>query len=276
MSRGLTHESATGATVEWYTPPWVFEALGLAFDLDPCHPEGDRLPWVPAAKVYTKADDGLAQPWEGRVWMNPPYGDPENACPRKCKKKACVKRGYHLTEAFPGSIAWLAKMHEHRHGLALVFARTGPEWFQKYVTQADAVFFFNRRIKFVDRSGEPPVKENGSKADRTGADSMLVAWGPDCVAALYRLERAGLGYVYGRHRNRWEATILPPSRLRAFHWIPFLPELALEFLLDIAFQWRNYFGQGPGADTETQAWAAELHRRLRTEKEARRRKDPRQ
>lgn len=66
MTLGLTHESARNATVEWYTPPAIFEALGMGFDLDPCHPEGDRPPWLPAAKVYTKQDDGLAQPWE--VW----------------------------------------------------------------------------------------------------------------------------------------------------------------------------------------------------------------
>lgn len=46
MSRGLTHERPHGGeTVEWYTPPAIFDRLGLRFDLDPCSPPGG-LPWV--------------------------------------------------------------------------------------------------------------------------------------------------------------------------------------------------------------------------------------
>lgn len=57
-----------------YTPRWVFERLGLTFDVDVCAPLGG-VPWIPAHRYYTVADDGLAQSWQGRVWMNPPYSD---------------------------------------------------------------------------------------------------------------------------------------------------------------------------------------------------------
>lgn len=60
---------------DYWTPPEVFDAMGLTFDLDVCAPPGG-IPWIPAAHYYTQADDGLAQPWHGRVWMNPPYSDP--------------------------------------------------------------------------------------------------------------------------------------------------------------------------------------------------------
>jgi hypothetical protein len=51
---------------EWYTPAILFNQLGLEFDLDvasafnsPTH--------VPADRRYTINDDGLTQPWIGRV-----------------------------------------------------------------------------------------------------------------------------------------------------------------------------------------------------------------
>jgi hypothetical protein len=55
-----------------YTPRWVFDAMGLEFDLDVAAPRGG--PWhVPAKRYYTAEDDGLTKPWDGLVWCNPPY-----------------------------------------------------------------------------------------------------------------------------------------------------------------------------------------------------------
>lgn len=174
MAKGFTHESTKNQTVEWYTPGWVFERLGLTFDLDPCHPEGDRLPWLPADRAFTKADDGLSQPWEGRVWLNPPYGA---ETPR-----------------------WLERMSEHRHGIALVMARTDTQWFHRHGATADAVCFLEGRVKFVNRDGEPPIDpKTGKRMDSPGSGSMLLAWGADCVEAL---ERSGLGVVYRRPDER--------------------------------------------------------------------------
>jgi len=65
------HEPSIGLSSDWYTPPEIFDTLGLVFDLDPCSPGPEH--WVPARRVYTKADDGLTQPWEGLVFMNPPF-----------------------------------------------------------------------------------------------------------------------------------------------------------------------------------------------------------
>ena len=59
---------------ERYTPRWVFDGLGLTFDLDPASPiEGGDC--VPARRKLTTLDDGLAAEWDGLVWLNPPFSN---------------------------------------------------------------------------------------------------------------------------------------------------------------------------------------------------------
>jgi hypothetical protein len=55
------HEPSIGQSDDWYTPPEIFDALRLTFDLDPCSPGPAH--WVPARQLFTLRDDGLAQPW---------------------------------------------------------------------------------------------------------------------------------------------------------------------------------------------------------------------
>lgn len=66
-----THYSS--ATGEWSTPDDLFLALDAEF-----HFETDVCATTDNAKCpvfYTEEEDGLAQPWTGTCWMNPPYGD---------------------------------------------------------------------------------------------------------------------------------------------------------------------------------------------------------
>lgn len=60
---------------ERYTPQWIFEGMGLRFDLDVAAPVNESQRRVPADRFLTVWDDGLLQPWEGLVWMNPPYSN---------------------------------------------------------------------------------------------------------------------------------------------------------------------------------------------------------
>lgn len=151
-----SHQSARMLKDEWLTPPDIIKGLG-SFDLDPCSPV--NRPWDTADRHYTIEDDGLMQPWSGRVWLNPPYG----------------------REA----TAWLDKLGGHGNGIALIFARTETEMFFSQVwDKADALLFLRGRLYFHHVSGE-------KAAANAGAPSVLIAYGAENVKALARVKEWG-------------------------------------------------------------------------------------
>lgn len=156
---GERRETATHKSVEWYTPAWIFEALGLRFDLDPASPH-DMETVVPAATKYTVFDDGLNRTWFGRVFLNPPYG--------------------------PSTPLWVRRMIAHGNGIALVFSRTDAAWCQEAMAAATAMLFIAGRIEFI------PGKENQHKKARFGAGTVLFAFGEECATALRRLASQGV------------------------------------------------------------------------------------
>ena len=48
---GFTHDNVDNLSVDWYTPPYIFDGLGV-FDLDPASPIGG-VKWIPALQYYT-------------------------------------------------------------------------------------------------------------------------------------------------------------------------------------------------------------------------------
>lgn len=153
---GMMKDQSAGQSDDWYTPPFIFAALGLTFDLDPCSPGPDH--WVPARQIFTKQDDGLAQDWFGTVWMNPPFG---------------ARRGH---------VPWLRKFFAHGDGIALVRAYTSADWFHEWVPLADAMLFPRGKTKFI--------RPDGSRGDAPNHGVALLGVGDIGSAAL---RRSGLG-----------------------------------------------------------------------------------
>ena len=72
----LPHVMNNSGNAEWHTPAEVVAVVRrvlVRIDLDPAsNPLAQRT--VRARRFYTEADDGLSQPWYGRIFLNPPYG----------------------------------------------------------------------------------------------------------------------------------------------------------------------------------------------------------
>ena len=142
---------------EWYTPPALFAALGLAFDLDPCGAPPPYRDFVPAQTRYTIHDNGLLQPWKGFIFMNPPYG---TLTPR-----------------------WMRRFLQHGNGIALVFSRTDTRWFHE-VARHGLLCFLRGRLRFRH--------PDGTEAGTAGAGSLLIALGGKAERALVK---SGLGLI---------------------------------------------------------------------------------
>lgn len=188
---GHMHGGEEG-TVEHLTPPFILKALDTAntFDLDPC--ASIIRPWPMARHHFTIEDDGLKQEWFGRVWMNPPYGDPEKKCGRKCKKKVCAARGRHADRDVPGMEDWMERLARHGDGIALTFLRGETDSFFPWVWEyADAMFVIRRRLTFYKTDGTPHANQKTGKPSNAGCGSVLIAYGRRNAEALASCGLAG-------------------------------------------------------------------------------------
>lgn len=154
------HQSSDADSVVWLTPPSVLARLGH-FDLDPCSMMGH--PWPCADESWwLPAHDGLLEPWNGRVWLNPPYG---------------LECGL-----------WLKKLADHGNGIALVFARTETAMFQDWVfPRASGILFLSGRLYFHYPDGR-------RASANAGAPSCLIAYGAANAEILRTCGLAGAYY----------------------------------------------------------------------------------
>jgi hypothetical protein len=141
----LIHSSASN---EWYTPAKYVEAarevLG-GIDCDPAScPQANQT--VRATTFYSKEDDGLAQSWYGRVFLNPPYGKTAG------ESNAGIWAAKLLTEYEAGRV---------EAAILLVNTVTGNEWFTPL--KRFPMCLHDGRIKFIDAEGqqqESPTNSN--------------------------------------------------------------------------------------------------------------------
>lgn len=156
------HEKPVGETVEWYTPPEVFDRLGVRFDTDPAMPHVGA-DWIPADWLI-RDGHGLDYAWGGMVWLNPPYG--------------------------PSLPAFVSKLIRHGNGVLLAPARTETRWFQRAATAAEIVSFARDRIHFI--------RQDGYRA-RASFGSVFMGFGLEAAAAV---ARANFGWTTWRQAER--------------------------------------------------------------------------
>jgi hypothetical protein len=129
-----------GKSNEWYTPSRYIEAareVMQGIDLDPasCAVANET---VKAKRYYTQAENGIVQPWYGKVWLNPPYGR-ENATGRFGGGRSLVT-------------LWSTKLiSEYKSGnvleaILLMVADTDANWFQPLWEYP--ICFANHKIHF--------------------------------------------------------------------------------------------------------------------------------
>jgi hypothetical protein len=124
---GIPSDAVATTSDDCYTPRWVFDAMGLSFDLDVAAPIGGA-PNVEAVRYYTAREDGLLMPWSGLVWCNPPY-----------------------SRVTPWAHAWA----DHPRGVFMATYAPETYWFPTVMAAADAVAFISCKFSRPDL---PPIK----------------------------------------------------------------------------------------------------------------------
>lgn len=136
LDSGPPHIIHNSGQNEWYTPPeYIRKAVEVmgGIDCDPASSEiANRI--VGADTYFTAEQDGLAQTWRGRVWMNPPYSQP-------------------LIADFCRAAVEKLDSGEIMEAMVLVNNATETEWFQCLCRRSAVVYFPDHRICFIDPNG---------------------------------------------------------------------------------------------------------------------------
>ena len=152
----MSHWERPGQSDEWYTPKYIFDALGCTFDLDVANaaPGGAHVP----CRALISANS-LEREWAGFIWMNAPF------------------------EGRNGLAPWLDKFFAHGNGIALVPDRTSAPWFQRAARRASLALFISPKVKFE--------RPDGTLGKSPGTGTVLFSIGEQGDEALRRGDRLG-------------------------------------------------------------------------------------
>jgi phage N-6-adenine-methyltransferase len=130
------HRALSTGEFEWYTPARYVDlarAVMGGIDLDPAS-NAVAQTWIKAGVYFTPTEDGLAQDWHGRVWLNPPYAQPEIM--HFIDKLVAERQARRVDQA-----------------ILLTHNYTDTTWFHTAYRAADVVCLTRGRIQFVDEDG---------------------------------------------------------------------------------------------------------------------------
>lgn len=155
----------TSTIDNWSTPQALFAALDaeFGFSIDAAASPAN----AKCGRYFTRHDDGLAQQWDGTVWLNPPYGR--------------------------GIGAWVRKAWESSQAgatvVCLIPARTDTSYWHDYVMRAAEVRFIAKRIAFDHPDGDGHV----TTAHNAPFPSVVVVFRPghDGRPAMSAMSREG-------------------------------------------------------------------------------------
>jgi hypothetical protein len=152
----------TGKSDDWRTPRYIFDAMGIVFDLDVAGIRG-TFGNVPCRHAILQ--DSLTTEWPSSafIFMNAPYGGRNGLTP------------------------WLNKFFAHSDGIALVPDRTSAPWFKEAALQSDAILFISPKVKFE--------RPDGTLGKSPSTGTALIAKGQKGVNALVNARGAGLGWM---------------------------------------------------------------------------------
>lgn len=160
IAAGEKHVRGTFGTGEneWYTPELHLtlarQVLGT-IDLDPASSDvANRT--VQATAFFSEGTNGLEKPWNGNVWLNPPYAQP--AIAHFADKMVAEWKSGNVTAA-----------------IVLTHNYTDTAWFHVLAGAATAICFTRGRVRFVSPTGELAAPTQGQAFFYFGHDIAAFA-----------------------------------------------------------------------------------------------------